>query len=300
MSNSPLILSNDILELELSPSIGGSISAFRSIADGRRTAVLRESHTPLDNVLDASSFPLVPFVNRIRGGCFEFRGRRVELSANMAGDPSPLHGQGWLNPWRVESTSPTEARLLFEHEPGEWPWSYSAMQRFTLAGDSLHIRISCRNTSADPMPCGLGIHPYFRCSASTRIQTQVEEVWTIDDRVLPVGRAPATGRYAIGDDPACGRGLDNGYGGWSGCALLTDPDWPFEIVLTSPQARFFQLYSPEAGGIFVAEPVTHANGALNEPQTDWPSLGLRVLAPGDEQVLDAQFEVQPKAPLAEL
>ena len=57
-----------------------------------------------------ASFPLVPYVNRIRGGRFTFRGREVRLAPNMAGDPSPLHGQGWLSPWQVERAGRVDAR----------------------------------------------------------------------------------------------------------------------------------------------------------------------------------------------
>ena len=282
MPDQPLILRADPLELELSPSIGGAISNFTWTADGQRTPILRKSHSPLENVLDAACFPLVPFSNRIRGGCFSFRGRQVRLSPNMAGDPSPLHGQGWTGAWRVESESCSSAVLLFDHRPGEWPWKYEARQEFRLDGDSLDLRLSCRNLSEEPMPCGLGFHPYFHCGPGTRIEAEVDEVWTVDEKVLPVARMPAAGRYAIGDDPVCGRGLDNGYGGWGGRALFTDPDWPFEIELSSPDARYFQLYSPDQGGLFVAEPVSHANAALNESEEDWPALGIRVLDPGED------------------
>lgn len=294
MADPPFTLRRDCLELELSPSTGGAISKFAWVAGGQRAPILRECNSPLENVLDAASFPLVPFVNRIRGGSFAFRGRRVELAPNMAGDPSPLHGQGWTSPWSAETATETEAVLVYGHDPGEWPWAYEARQHFRLTGDSLCLKLSCRNLSDAPMPCGLGFHPYFRCGPETRIQTAVEEVWTVDPQVLPVERVPATGRYAIADSPVCGRGLDNGYGGWSGCALLSDPGWPFELMLTSPEARFFQLYSPSEGGIFVAEPVTHANGALNAPEWSWASLGLRVLEPGEEMELEARLEVQPK------
>jgi aldose 1-epimerase len=294
MGDPPLTLRSGSLELVLSPSIGGAICAFAWLAAGARTPVLRESHSPLENVLDAGCFPLVPYVNRIRGGCFSFRGRTVRLAPNMAGDPSPLHGQGWTNAWRVESASDAEAALIFDHQPGEWPWSYSARQHFRLTGDSLCLTLSCTNMSGEPMPCGLGIHPYFNCGPATRIQTTVEEVWTVDADVLPVAREPAVGRYAIADSPVCGRGLDNGYGGWSGRALLCDDGWPFEIVLSSRQARYFQLYSPTEGGIFVAEPVTHANAALNAPEPQWASLGIQVLDPGDTLVLDSRIEIQPK------
>jgi aldose 1-epimerase len=100
---------------------------------------------------------------------------------------------------------------------------------------------------------------------------------------------PAVGRYSITDDRVCGRGLDNGYGGWSGTALLTDAGWPYELELSSPGARFFQLYSPAGGGLFVAEPVTHANAALNDPEENWPGLGMRVLEPGEEMAIDARL-----------
>lgn len=294
MADPSFTLTAGSLELELSPSIGGAISNLTWTGGDGKTPILRQSHTSLENVLDAACFPLVPFSNRIRGGCFRFRDRHVRLSPNMAGDPSPLHGQGWTSAWTVESASDAEATLVFDHQPGEWPWSYRATQHCSLAGDSLHLRLACLNTSFEPMPCGLGFHPYFHCGPDTRIQTSVAHVWTVDEKVLPVARMPADGRYAIADAPVCGRGLDNGYDGWCGEALFTDPAWPFELQLSSPQARYFQLYSPPHGGIFVAEPVTHANAALNEPESDWPSLGLQVLAPGEAMDLEARLEVQPK------
>lgn len=294
MSKSLLTLRSGSLELEFAPAIGGAISSFTWAADSGRAPILRNSPDPLEKVLDSASFPLIPFVNRIRGGAFEFRGQEIRLAPNMPGDPSPLHGQGWLSPWRVESASDDEAVLLFDHEPGEWPWAYQGRQRLRLAGDSLCLELACRNLSDQPMPCGLGIHPYFNCGPDTRIQTFVDEVWTVDEDVLPVDRVLPAGRYDIGNSLVCGRDLDNGYGGWSGRALLTDPKWPFEIVLSSRQARFFQLYSPAEGGLFVAEPVTHANAALNEPDEAWPNLGIRVLMPGEEMALDSRIEVQPK------
>src|SRR5438309_12080262 len=108
------------LRLELNASIGGSISAFEWIGENASTPILRKCHRPLEKVLDAACFPLVPYVNRIRDGRFTFRGREVRLAPNMAGDPSPLHGQGWLNPWQVEDGSERRACLCFRPESGNW------------------------------------------------------------------------------------------------------------------------------------------------------------------------------------
>ena len=290
-SERPVSLNSGNLLLELTPSIGGSISAFEQMEGGDSRPILRRCNRPLQNVLEAASFPLVPYVNRIRSGQFQFRGRDVRLTPNMAGDPSPLHGQGWLNAWTVDQAGERSATLNFHHEAGEWPWDYEARQEFALDARGLSIRLSCHNRSSEPMPCGLGMHPYFPCGPETRIDTEVTTAWTIDEHVLPMEKIPAEGRFNLKDRLVCGQDLDNGFGGWGGATMLTDPDWPFEIRLSSPTARFFQLYSPPAGGIFVAEPVTHANAALNAPEEQWKELGMRVLDPGEEMRLDARLEV---------
>jgi aldose 1-epimerase len=292
-SQSVVTLRAGNLNLRLSPSIGGAISAFDWDDGDRSRPILRKCHSPLENVLDASCFPLVPYVNRIRGGCFTFRGRVVRLAPNMAGDPSPLHGQGWLNPWRVARADEHSAMLDYHHRAGEWPWTYDASQQFVLDEHGLSIRLTCRNASDEPMPCGLGVHPYFPCGPETRIDTRVECAWTVDEHVLPVAKVPAEGRYDLSDRQACGQDLDNGFGGWTGEARMSDPAWPYDVRLTSPEAKFFQLYSPPAGGIFVAEPVTHANCALNRPESEWPELGMRVLGPGEAMSLDVRIEVIP-------
>jgi aldose 1-epimerase len=238
-----------------------------------------------------ASFPLVPYVNRIRDGRFMFRGREVVLQPNMAGDISPLHGQGWLSAWEVESSGESGAELRFHHTAGEWPWDWEARQIFALDDAGLSLSLQCRNLSDSAMPCGLGQHPYFPCSAETRIDTVVRTAFEIDEHVLPTGEVPATGRYDLKDRAVCGQGLDHGFGGWGGEARLSDPAWPAPLRLSSAEARFFQLYSPEAGGMFVAEPVTHANAALNEPEARWAELGMRVLEPGEAMQLTMRLEL---------
>jgi aldose 1-epimerase len=279
------------LRMELSPSIGGSISAFEWDAGAGRQSILRHSGNRGATVLESASFPLVPYVNRIRAGRFSFRGREVRLQPNMAADPSPLHGQGWLNPWQVDAVDQSSAVLSFVHAPGEWPWAYRAVHSIALDDNGVSLRLVCHNIGAEPMPCGLGEHPYFPCGTETRIFTRVEDAWTVDAQVLPVEKVPAEGRYELWDRPVCARDLDNGFAGWGGVARFEDPDWPYDLELRSPGTRFFQLYSPPAGGIFVAEPVTHANAALNAPEEEWPELGMRVLEPGEAMALDTRLEV---------
>ena len=294
-----LVLEAGSLRLDLNPGLGGSIATFDWIGESGPCAILRRAENRTD-VLAAANFPLVPFVNRVRDGRFRFGDREVVLQPNMPGDPSPLHGQGWLGAWNTEASDTRHASLGFRHEPGEWPWRYEARQQFELDQTGLSLRLTCLNLSSEPMPCGLGQHPYFPCGPETRIDTVVSDVWTIDEKVLPVERIPAEGRFDLRDRPACGQGLDHGFAGWSGSAEISDPQWPYTLRMSSPDATFFQIYSPPDGGIVVVEPVTHANAAMNLPQDRWQAHGLRVLQPGEEMKLDMRLEVRAKPGRAEI
>jgi aldose 1-epimerase len=283
------------LTLTLAPSSGGSITGLiYANMDGRKIPCLRVVEGNLSDPLDGSNFPLVPFVNRVRNGHFRFRGREIKLVPNLDGDPSPLHGQGWKAPWSVASHDENTAELLYRHEIGEWPWTYEARQLFTLAEDALSVRLSCTNTSSEPMPCGLGLHPYFNCGPSTTLDTEVECSWTIDADVLPVDKVAASGRYDLRQRRICGQDLDHGFGGWSGTARIDDPELPFTIRLTAKGAAFLHVYSPVEGGFFATEPVTHANAALNAAEADWDELGLRVLDPGETMSLEMQIALVPR------
>jgi len=291
-SDSLLSLTSGPLSLRLAPARGGGIASFKCCAVSiGEIDIFRSLEGDDPRPVALACFPLVPFVNRIRNGAFTFRGRRVTLARNMLADPSPLHGQGWLAAWEVERRGKDGAELVYRHPAGEWPWSYEARQTFALDGHGLSLDLSCTNRSDEPMPCGLGQHPYFLCTPETRLDTGVETAWTIDEQVLPVEQVPAAGRFDLRDSLVCGQDLDHGFGGWAGRAVITDPARPFRIEMSSPDARFFQLYSPGEGGIFVAEPVTHANAALNEPEEDWERLGLRVLEPGESMSLTMRVEV---------
>ena len=123
-----------------------------------------------------------------------------------------------------------------------------------------------------------------RLTPDTVLDTSVDCVWEIDEHVLPTVKAPATGRFDLHRRRVCGQGLDHGFGGWGGRTDIRDATTATHVVQTS-EAKFFQLYSPRTGGIFVAEPVTHANAALNAPEAEWPSLGMRVLDPGESMSL---------------
>jgi aldose 1-epimerase len=284
-------LSAGDLRLELAPKVGGSVAGFGVERARGYTPLFRRAPAGFDDALEAGCFPLAPYSNRVRDGRFQFGGRTIQLAGNMPGQKHPLHGDGWRNPWLVTDRGERRAELHYRHERADWPWAYEARQRFDLDAEGLTVRLACRNLDSSPMPCGLGLHPYFPCSDQTLLEAKVEWVWTIDDEVMPVDRVAPAGRYDLTRRAICGQDLDNGYEGWSGEATILWPESGFGLTFTCPDATRFQVYSPKEGGVFVAEPVTNANAALNRPPDEWPASGLAILAPGDEVAIVTRFTV---------
>lgn len=273
------------LSVELVPAVGGVVRSFRA----GDQPVFREGPSPITDANDGGCYPLVPFSNRVRDGRFSFRGREVTLRPNLLPQKHPLHGQGWRSAWWAEDPRGREASMSFDYQADDWPWPYRARQDVSLDEGGLTLRLSCRNTGTEPMPCGLGFHPYFPAGPETVLTTEVAGVWTIDEEVMPVALEPSAGRYDLRERRVNGADLDNGYEGWSGVAELRQPN--FTVRISSPDARRFQVYAPPGGGIVVAEPVTNANAALNQPEDRWPELGLAILEPGESASMSARFDV---------
>lgn len=151
-------LSVGALAVEVAPAVGGAVARFDRVAGDARQPLLRAAAADAAGVLDMACFPLVPYADRIRGGRFNCDGREIVLQPNMAGDPSPLHGQGWLAAWTVVAADERRVDLAYRHAAGEWPWDYEARQVIALDEQGLLLTLTCRNLSEArmPLPCGLG------------------------------------------------------------------------------------------------------------------------------------------------
>jgi aldose 1-epimerase len=259
--------------VEILPALGGALGRF--VWDGRD--VTRPTPAGTTDALGSGGFPLVPFCNRIRDGRFGFGGRAVALSPNLGDHPHALHGQGWRGAWSVDSASDAEAVLRFDHPPGEWPWAYRAEQRLRLGDDGLRIDLSVTNTGAEPMPAGLGFHPYFPAGGETRLQAGVTGVWMIDADCLPTTHVEGAWRsdWTAGAATAVSELIDNCYTGWNGVATITRAG-ATTTVTASPECRWLHVYSPPGADFVCAEPVANRPDPFNGEDG-----GIVVLAPGE-------------------
>jgi aldose 1-epimerase len=252
--------------------------------------------------LGMASFPLLPFCNRIRNGKALFAGREIALAPNHPAQdsPHPLHGMGWLLPWRVVQMDGRRAVLQLDVRAGAgWPWSFSAQQIFELSPSRLDVQLELSNQDTAAMPAGLGHHPYFPHLAQTRLQTDVQAIWEADAEVMPTAAnadSEIVRRLREGVELAQLE-LDNNFAGWGRRA---DMHWPADaqgparslsLQAESPLDHFV-LYSPRAADHFCAEPVSQCTDWVNLRERHAPSLlGGAVLEPGAR--LSGRFSLVP-------
>jgi aldose 1-epimerase len=262
--------------------VGGGLAFWRGHHDLVRPAARGET-----SPLEFGCFPLVPYSNRIRDGRFQFAGQAIQLPLNFGGHPHSIHGHGWQNSWQVVAQEGHRLCLQYRHEGGAWPFPYLAEQVFSLDEAGLRIDLRLVNMGADPMPCGLGLHPYFPATPETRIEAHIDGVWLTDDEVMPTKWSPVPDHWDL--TKACAvahMGCDNLFTGWDGTARIS---WPEKGLGLGMQATanlgFLVVYAPKGEDFFCAEPVSHLTDAFN----NGGNAGVVVLQAGEETAASVRF-----------
>jgi len=253
-----LELRRGAVRLMLDPRHGSAIREF----EWRGQPIFRPASTSsVDDPFEMACFPMVPFVNRVAHGRFQFGGHAVQLSRNWRADPHPLHGQGWQADWQVVAVSHSSATVRFEGGADEWPWRYGCEQRFALLPDGLSVELAVQNLSDAPMPAMLGLHPYFRDPAHALLRARLPRVWLTESAALPREKITTPPAWRFDDGRAIGSvSLDHCFSGWDGMATLRWPDYSLDIRATG--CAHLHVYAPPGRDFFCIEPQSAAAGAL--------------------------------------
>jgi aldose 1-epimerase len=221
------------------------------------------------------------------------------MRPNRDGEPYPIHGDGWLQPWQLAQPAPDTVVMTLESRRFQQnPYEYRAVQTFRLVEGGLDQSLHVTHLGPDPLPYGLGVHPWFPRTPATRITAPVGGVWLCGDDPLPVAHTQdfPPGWNLNEGVQAHGALIDNGYTGWGGKARIDWPELGLGLSVTMPDferdggaARHFCLiYRPPQGPAFCFEPITHPIDAFHLPQ----SPGLRVLGTGEAFSLEIQWRVE--------
>ncbi len=110
---------------------------------------------------------LFPFPGRIGGTTFQWEGRSFELTAGD-GQGNAIHGFVLDRPWRLLEQTATRAVAEFHASVDDpaladmWPADFRLTVAYELGAAELSLEVTIENPDHHPLPCGLGLHPYFQ------------------------------------------------------------------------------------------------------------------------------------------
>jgi galactose mutarotase-like enzyme len=270
---------------------------------------------------------LLPFANRIRGELASDRrtvradigGRSVRLPANAGGrrpgaEQYAMHGlilASRVDDLSRETTAERDV-LRGSLQAGDFggSWVSAAALNFEniLTRDSFTLTVTARNAGDEPLPMGIGWHPYFNLPSGRREQARLHlpargrALVNDYDEVLPTGEVEPVagtpydfskpGGKALGDLylDDCFVDLDRSAGEIT--AEIVDPAGSFglRVVATSPPVAAIQVYAPPDKGFVVLEPQFNRADPFG-PQWGGVDTGMVLLAPGESVVYSARLEL---------
>jgi aldose 1-epimerase len=155
---------------------------------------------------------LSPWANRIDQDAFWANGKRYLLNPDVGnlrrdGNAKPIHGLLSFSPlWTVVAaeadgnSARVTSRLEFWKYPelmAQFPFAHTIEMTYRLAGGVLEVETRLQNHSVEPMPVGIGFHPYFQLHDAPRDQWKVHvaarERLVLSNLLIPTGeRQPVT------------------------------------------------------------------------------------------------------------
>ena len=296
MSDKLIVLSNSFLEVGIAPECGASVAYFRTKGE-KLFDILRPASSTAIQKRDPNGmamFPMLPYTHRIKDGKFTYWGITRFVAPNQAGVPDPLHGDGWKNKWTVEKASDTELQLSMSHnkEQKGYPFSYTAQLTYRLNEKTLSVEIKLTNTAVLPMPCGMGLHPYFPKTPNVTLTFNSKNVWYHEND--PIDRPYHTPEEWSFKNPKELKDatFDTCFGGFDGTARIDWPKFGMGVEIKADEKfGHLVLYSPYHKNFFCLEPTTMANNAFNLASEGIIGTGIQSIGQNETLAGEMSFTV---------
>jgi aldose 1-epimerase len=289
-------------EVAIAPSLGNLAYEFK--VNGKNVLWL-----PYETVAEMQAKPqfggipfLAPWANRLSEDAFFANGKKFRLNPDLGNirrdqNQNPIHGLLTVSPdWKVtgvdadaDSASVT-SRLEFWKHPelmAQFPFAHSIETTYRLHGGVLEVRTAIENLSADPMPVGIGYHPYFQLYDAPRDQWKVHlaarDHLALSRMLIPTGeRKPVEFADPL---PLEGVALDDVFGGLvrdsSGHSTFSVEGAHEKIsVIYGPKYTVAVVYAPPGRQFICFEPMSAITDGFNLAQAGVYK-ELQSIPPGD-------------------
>jgi len=180
-------LSNTSCSVDIDETIGGRIAQIR-IADLN----LLVGHEA--NPFAWGSYPMVPWVGRLRNGQFEHQGKTYRFPLNMP--PHAIHGTCFDRAWKIIEQSDTQVNLQIAFEK-DWPFAGYSQQVISLSENSLNLQLSV-HSETETFPASIGWHPWFVRQLArgkpAELHFKAQKKYQCDETQIPTGEFIAPGK----------------------------------------------------------------------------------------------------------
>lgn len=109
------------------------------------------------------SYPMAPWVGRLRAGRFDFDGASYQLALNHIDDDRSehaIHGTVFDVPWTLDRSDRETAALHCDLGTDAWPFAGTARQTISVTASSVDCQLSIE-AGGTTFPAALGWHPWF-------------------------------------------------------------------------------------------------------------------------------------------
>jgi aldose 1-epimerase len=252
---------------------------------------------------------LFPFPGRIAGQTLTWQGRQFALAAGD-GRGNAIHGFVLSRPWRIVERSAQHVRGQFQASVDDptlldcWPADFRITASYSIDHHTLSSELLIENPDQQPLPCGLGLHPYFRTplggsdAGACIVRLPVASRWELVE-MLPTGKklpVPQAERYRAGVELSS-LVLDDVFSD-----LPFEDDWCQASIFDPGSGRRVKISFDRAFSNCVVYNPPHREALCIEPYTCVPDAfrlesagvdaGLRVLQPGESFVARWTIEVE--------
>ncbi|WP_322013418.1 hypothetical protein [Paraburkholderia sp. J12] len=246
------------LEGQVHPALGGRLGSLRHTGGPGGAfdylVPLAPQGFDLNRWQRAGCFAMLPFTDRFADNILAWPKAKVRVAPPNA--PAWLHGWGLRSAWQVQHARDRHCTLTqtFAAMP-EWPWSWQARLAFDLDACGITQTLVVLNTSDEPMPLGLGFHPYFAIAGGMRATVETAARIGQNDTRLSVtlsGDAFPPDTFTWFYET-----------GGSARALIDYPGTARRVTLTSPHASHLVVHYRAGERYLCLEPCSHRAGRLD-------------------------------------
>lgn len=238
---------------------------------------------------------LVPFPNRVNKGKYTFNGIEYQLPINFKSEGNAIHGlvaEVEFNKIKVDQENGVLECTYTCLEGFEgYPFAFDLNLIFRIGAAGITLLMSIENKGKEPMPAGLGYHPYFTLGKKVNcLNLQLPKAEILAHRnLIPTGEkksfdalnnSPELGDLILDDClELVGEDGENHY-----TTLLVDSEAQTGLVISQMGGSFLQIYTPTHRDFIAIEPMTCAPDAFNN------GIGLAVINPG--QFLELAIDIR--------